>query len=182
MLQLTNYSKLPSIIFNAVELTPDEKIMLVYLTNRANYFKREEDWFGVPLSDFKSDIGFNDHHKVSETRKSLVDLGLIDYRRGGNAKASQYRVYWNNIYKNLTSRYDMKKMEKPVNNVIDERIDTLIKNTTSTYDISTENKEFWDKLTDLKQYIMREYKINEEEVCNMIINTYNNKASQYNSI
>lgn len=106
MLQLTNYSKLPSIIFNSVELTANEKIMLAYLTNRSNYFKREEDWFGVPLCDFGSDIGFTDHHKVSDVRNALKEKGLIDYRRGGQKKATQYKVNWQNIESCLSSRYD----------------------------------------------------------------------------
>lgn len=106
MLQLTNYSKLPSIIFNSVELTANEKIMLAYLTNRSNYFKREEDWFGVPLCDFGGDIGFTDHHKVSDVRSTLKEKGLIDYRRGGQKKATQYKVNWQNIESRLSSRYD----------------------------------------------------------------------------
>lgn len=106
MLQLTNYSKLPNVIFNSVELTPDEKIMLAYLTNRANNFKREESWFGVPLCDFGSDIGFTDHHKVSAVRDALLELDLIEYKRGGKGKASQYKIKWDSIYNNLTSRYD----------------------------------------------------------------------------
>lgn len=109
MLQLTNYSKLPSIIYNCVELTPNEKIMLAYLTNRANYFKREEEWFGVPLCDFASDIGFTDHHKVSTTRKYLKEWGLIDFKRGGRNKSTLYKVEWANIYQNLTSRYNQQQ-------------------------------------------------------------------------
>lgn len=111
MLKLTNYSKLPNIIFNSVELTANEKIMLAYLTNRANNFKREEDWFGVPLCDFGSDIGFTDHHKVSDVRDALLELDLIDYKRGGKGRASQYKIKWDSIYNNLTSRYDVPKNE-----------------------------------------------------------------------
>lgn len=117
MLKLTNYSKLPSIIFNSVELTANEKIMLAYLTNRSNFFKREEDWFGVPLCDFASDIGFSDHHKVSAIREMLKDKDLIDYRRGGQKKATQYKVKWENIESNLSSRYNV-----PANNYEEEDI------------------------------------------------------------
>lgn len=105
----TNYSKFQSIIYNSIELTPDEKVMLAYLTNRANYFNKEEDWFGVPLCDFASDIGFTDHHKVSDVREKLKEKGLIDFKRGGNGKPSLYRIYFISIYKNLTSRYDVTK-------------------------------------------------------------------------
>lgn len=83
--------------------------MLVYLTNRANNFKREEDWFGVQLCDFGSDIGFTDHHKVSAVRDALLELDLIDYKRGGKGRASQYKIKWDSIYNNLTSRYEVAK-------------------------------------------------------------------------
>lgn len=163
--------------------------MLAYLTNRANYFKREEDWFGVPLCDFASDIGFRDAHKVSEIRKSLVDLGLIGYKRGGGANASRYRVYWENIYKYLTSRYDIKKTpnEEPndcfycpwtenddVNKDIERGIDNIIKN--ATYKISTDNQEFMDRLSNLKLDMMLKYNIKEEEARNMIITSFSRKA------
>jgi len=176
MLQLTNYSKLPSIIFNSVELNPNEKIMLAYLTNRANYFNREDDWFGVPLCCFASDIGFNDHHKVSDVRKSLVNMGLIEYKRGGNAKSSKYKVCWDNIYENLTSRYETKtEEENQINDVINEKIEDVINNKKSNYDISFENPEFRKKLTAMKENISRQFNVAEEEVRNNIINTFNNK-------
>lgn len=109
MLKLKEFSKLPNIIFASGELSARAKVLLVYLTNKSNYFKSEESWFQVPLKLFCEDIGFCDHHVVGECRDELIKYGLIDYRRGGRGNASYYKINWDAIYNNLTDRHKIKK-------------------------------------------------------------------------
>lgn len=111
-MKLKEFSKLPHIIFTCDELSPKAKVMMAYLTNKSNYFNSEEDWFGIPLILFSQEIGFTDHHTVSECREELIKHGLIQYKRGGKGKASLYKINWESIYNNLSKRVNNNKIQK----------------------------------------------------------------------
>lgn len=74
------------------EMTMEERYMLMYLLDCENRFNKKDEWFGLTDEDFIN-IGFGKNKTVlRKTRKSLVEKGMISFKRGVLGKKSQYKL------------------------------------------------------------------------------------------
>ena len=74
------------------DFTLEERYMLMYLLDCENRFNKKDEWFGLTEEDFVN-VGFGKNKTVlRKTRKSLVEKGLISYKRGVLGKKSQYKL------------------------------------------------------------------------------------------
>ena len=74
------------------EMTMEERYMLLYLLDCENRFNKNGDWFGLTDQDFIN-IGFGkDKEVLRRTRNSLVEHGMILFKKGGVGKKSQYKL------------------------------------------------------------------------------------------
>lgn len=72
------------------EMTMEERYMLMYLLDCENRFNKKDEWFGLTDEDFIN-VGFGKNKTVlRKTRKSLVEKGMISFKRGVLGKKSQY--------------------------------------------------------------------------------------------
>lgn len=73
------------------DLTIEERYMIMFLLDCENRFNKKDEWFGLTEEDFVN-VGFGKNKTVlRKTRKSLVEKGLISYKRGVLGKKSQYK-------------------------------------------------------------------------------------------
>lgn len=74
-----------------IDLTMEERYMLIYLLDCEDKFNKKNDWFGLTDQDF-IDVGFGkDKVNLRKTRNSLIDKGYIEFNRGSFGKKSQYK-------------------------------------------------------------------------------------------
>ena len=75
-----------------IELTMDERYMLMYLLDCENKFNKKDDWFGLTDADFIN-IGFGkDKEVLRRTRNSLIEKKMVFFKKGGVGKKSQYKL------------------------------------------------------------------------------------------
>ena len=75
-----------------VELSMEERYMLMYLLDCENRFNKKDDWFGLTDADFIN-IGFGkDKEVLRRTRNSLIDKKWICFKKGAVGYKSQYKL------------------------------------------------------------------------------------------
>ena len=75
-----------------INLNMEERYMLLYLLDCENKFNKKSDWFGLTDQDF-IDIGFGkDKEVIKRTRNSLIEKGIISFKKGSFKNKSQYKL------------------------------------------------------------------------------------------
>ena len=73
-----------------IDLNMEERYMLLYLLDCENKFNKKSDWFGLTDQDFIN-IGFGkDKEVLRKTRNSLIEMGIIQFKKGSFGKKSSY--------------------------------------------------------------------------------------------
>lgn len=74
-----------------MDLTMEERYMLIYLLDCENKFNKLNEWFGLTDEDFIN-IGFGrDKVVLRKTRNSLIEKRFISFKKGAFGKKSQYK-------------------------------------------------------------------------------------------
>jgi hypothetical protein len=75
-----------------IDLTLEERYMLLYLIDCENKFNKEDNWFGQTDDDFIN-IGFGKNKQVlRKTRNALIEKNLIFFKRGKVGSKSEYKI------------------------------------------------------------------------------------------
>lgn len=85
------YTLIPQCIWEK-ELSMEERYMMLFLLDCENHFNKKNDWFSLNDEDF-IDIGFGKNKVVlRRTRNSLIDKGILEFKKGSFDKKSQYKL------------------------------------------------------------------------------------------
>lgn len=116
------FAQIPHSILETDKLTFKEKFIMWALIDRANRFDKMKGEFNMSLGDFK-EIGIN-RWLLEENRQKLIDLNLINYRKGiANGKSSTYSLNWEVI--NSLSNSVEEKEEAEIEIEEKEKTDTV---------------------------------------------------------